>query len=79
MIVHYLKAWFGDFSSKEELKKFVMLGGIFALVIGIYWTLRPIKDTIFSSMVHRSTDHLAEFIPWKNSIAYRAIPSCNHL
>ena len=36
---------FGDFD-KEELKKFLLLGLIFGLIIGIYWTLRPMKDAI---------------------------------
>ena len=49
-ITSFLKAWFGDFQ-KEELKKFLKLGGIFALVIGVYWTLRPLKDSLFSSIV----------------------------
>ena len=49
-IISFLKAWFGDFQ-REELKKFLKLGGIFALVIGVYWTLRPLKDSLFSSIV----------------------------
>jgi len=43
--------WFGKFE-KEELKKFLRLGVIFAIVIGVYWTLRPLKDAIFTSLVH---------------------------
>lgn len=50
MISQFFKAWFGDFS-KEELKKFLRLGVIFAFVIGVYWTLRPMKDSIFMSLV----------------------------
>jgi ATP:ADP antiporter, AAA family len=49
-IISFLKELFGDFQ-KEELKKFLKLGGIFAFVIGVYWTLRPLKDSIFASMV----------------------------
>ncbi len=45
-----LSAWFGDFT-KEEVKKFVFLGVIFSLLIGIYWTLRPYKDTFFGTLV----------------------------
>ena len=45
-----LRQWFGDFT-KEELKKYVLLGIIFALIIGIYWTLRPLKDALFQDMV----------------------------
>jgi ATP/ADP translocase len=48
--VGFLKYWFGDFT-KEELKKFLYLGFIFALIIGTYWTLRPMKDSFFASLV----------------------------
>lgn len=41
---------FGDIE-KEELKKFLLLGLIFGLIIGIYWTLRPMKDALFQDMV----------------------------
>jgi ATP:ADP antiporter, AAA family len=37
---------FGDFE-EEEFKKFLRLGVIFLLIIGVYWTLRPLKDSIF--------------------------------
>ncbi len=45
-----LKLLFGDFDP-EELKKFLLLGLIFGLIIGIYWTLRPMKDAIFQDIV----------------------------
>jgi len=41
---------FGSFE-KEEFKKFLRLGIIFALIIGVYWTLRPLKDAIFIQFV----------------------------
>ncbi|NGX63416.1 MAG: ADP,ATP carrier protein 1 [Candidatus Anoxychlamydiales bacterium] len=41
---------FGIFE-KEEFKKFIRLGLIFVLIIGIYWTLRPLKDSIFILLV----------------------------
>lgn len=44
----FFRAWFGEFTL-EELKKFLRLGVIFALVIGTYWTLRPLKDSFFMS------------------------------
>jgi len=41
---------FGDFE-KEEFKKFLRMGLIFVLIIGVYWTLRaPLKDSIFVSL-----------------------------
>lgn len=45
-----LRPMFGDFNP-EELKKFVLLGIIFGLIIGIYWTLRPLKDALFQDIV----------------------------
>lgn len=43
---------FGTFE-KEEFKKFLRMGLIFALIIGIYWTLRPLKDSIFIQLVDK--------------------------
>ena len=60
-ITSFLKAWFGDFH-KEELKKFLKLGAIFALVIGVYWTLRPLKDSIFSSIVGVTYQPMAKWV-----------------
>lgn len=60
-IISFLKAWFGDFQ-KEELKKFLKLGGIFAFVIGVYWTLRPLKDSIFSSLAHADNQPYAKLV-----------------
>ncbi len=41
---------FGDFE-QEEFKKFLRMGVIFALIIGVYWTLRPLKDAVFIQLV----------------------------
>ncbi|NGX56276.1 MAG: ADP,ATP carrier protein 1 [Candidatus Anoxychlamydiales bacterium] len=41
---------FGIFET-QEFKKFIRLGLIFVLIIGIYWTLRPLKDSIFILLV----------------------------
>ena len=60
-ITSFLKAWFGDFQ-REELKKFLKLGAIFALVIGVYWTLRPLKDSIFSSIVGVTYQPMAKWV-----------------
>lgn len=56
-VTSWLKAWFGDFD-REELKKFLKLGIIFAFVVGVYWTLRPLKNSIFTSLVHPDN------LPW---------------
>lgn len=68
------RKWFGDFE-KEELKKFIFLGFIFALVIGVYWALRPLKDGIFSSLVNipeevaKNSKAAARFIPWAKIVS----------
>ena len=43
---------FGNFE-KEEFKKFIKMGLIFALMIGVYWTLRPLKDAVFVQLVNK--------------------------
>src|SRR5437016_3454847 len=43
---------FGDFD-KEEFKKYLRMGAIFALIIGVYWTLRPLKDAVFIQLVDK--------------------------
>jgi ATP:ADP antiporter, AAA family len=69
MVSSFLRAWFGDFN-REELKKFIRLGVIFAFVIGVYWTLRPLKDGIFTQMVNNpenvkmDSKKKAEYIPY---------------
>lgn len=49
-LVRGARAWFGHFN-REELKKFILLGIIYGFIIGIYWTLRVVKDSVFISMV----------------------------
>ena len=60
-IIGLLKSWFGDFE-KQELLKFLKLGVIFGFVIGVYWTMRPLKDSIFASMVHAQNQPLAKLL-----------------
>ncbi len=54
MLRTFLQEWFGHFSY-QELKKYTLLGIIFSCIIGIYWTLRPLKDALFMSMVGAKT------------------------
>jgi hypothetical protein len=42
---------FNTIYTTEEFKKFLKMGLIFALIIGVYWTLRPLKDAIFIQLV----------------------------
>lgn len=40
------KLTFGEFE-EEEFKKFLRLGSILAMIIGVYWAMRPLKDSLF--------------------------------
>ena len=51
------KPIFGSFE-REEFKKFLRMGLIFALIIGSYWTLRVLKDSIFIDLVDKHQ------LPW---------------
>ena len=61
MIIPFLqvlaKPIFGEFE-KEEFKKFLRMGLIFSFIIGSYWTLRVLKDSIFMNLVSKND------IPW---------------
>jgi AAA family ATP:ADP antiporter len=57
---------FGNFE-REEFKKFLRMGLIFALIIGVYWTLRPLKDSIFIQLV----DQL--HIPYAKTVSVLAL------
>ena len=45
-----IKPIFGSFE-REELKKFLRMGTIFSCIIGSYWTLRPLKNGIFCTLL----------------------------
>ncbi|MCF7851739.1 MAG: hypothetical protein K9M07_00690 [Simkaniaceae bacterium] len=57
---------FGDFE-REEFKKFLRMGLIFALIIGVYWTLRPLKDAIFIQLVDRL------YLPYAKTVSVLAL------
>ena len=50
LISTLFKKWFGPFT-REELKKYSLLGVVFSFIIGTYWILKPLKDAIFGSIV----------------------------
>jgi AAA family ATP:ADP antiporter len=50
MVSRILRIWFGDFDA-EELRKYLFLGLIFSIIIGTYWTLRPMKDAFFGCLI----------------------------
>jgi len=58
MVGRVVEFLWGKFESKEELKKFFVLALIFFCIIGTYWSIRPLKDSVFTSMVG------VDFLPW---------------
>ncbi len=51
MLRRIATALWGKFESRDEVIKFSLLGLIFGLIIGAYWALRPVKDSVFASIV----------------------------
>jgi len=51
MLKRIATALWGKFESRDEVKKFGLLALIFGLIIGVYWGLRPMKDSIFGAIV----------------------------
>lgn len=54
---------FRGFESPEEKRKFSILAVLFGLTIGVYWLFRPLKDSIFLTMVGR------EYQPWAKMLS----------
>ena len=50
MVQRMVRAMYGDVSS-DEIKKFGLLALTFFFIIGAYWLLRPLKDSIFFGTV----------------------------
>ncbi|MGB8367563.1 MAG: Npt1/Npt2 family nucleotide transporter [Candidatus Babeliales bacterium] len=63
MLKRIATALWGDFESSAELKKFGFLAAIFGLIIGTYWTLRPMKDSIFNAIVGM------DYQPWAKMLS----------
>jgi AAA family ATP:ADP antiporter len=51
MLKRLLTSVFGKFESREEVKKYALLGITFGILLAAYWGLRPIKDGIFQGIV----------------------------
>lgn len=51
MFKRLFTALYGKFEDAAELKKFLKLAGILGLIIGVYWAMRPVKDSLFNSIV----------------------------
>lgn len=41
---------FGEFE-REEFKKFFKMGSMLMMILGVYWTLRPLKDSLFDQII----------------------------
>ncbi len=50
MIFGFIKKYYGNFTD-QELYKFTLLGSIFAIIVGIMWSLMPVRDTLFCERI----------------------------
>lgn len=57
----FIQALFGDLS-RDEFKKFTLFGLIYGVIIGLYWTLRVVKDSLFMCMVGKDCIPYAKLI-----------------
>jgi AAA family ATP:ADP antiporter len=57
---------FGTFE-EPEFKKFLRMGFIFAIIIGVYWTLRILKDALFIDLVGKM------YLPYAKTISVLAL------
>jgi AAA family ATP:ADP antiporter len=62
-IMNLFSSVFTGFESPEEKRKFSILAVLFGLTIGVYWLFRPLKDSIFLTMVGR------EYQPWAKMLS----------
>jgi AAA family ATP:ADP antiporter len=53
---------FGKFE-EQEFRKFVRLGFVYFMVVGIYWTIRPLKDSVFMNLVG------GKYIPFAKTVS----------
>ncbi len=57
----FLRYIYGDFTPAER-NKFILYGGLFFFIIGIYWSLRCVKDSIFNAFVGSEHTWLAKIL-----------------
>ncbi len=62
LLMFLSKFVFGEFE-EEEFKKFLRFGSVLMMVIGIYWTIRPLKDSLFTQLAGK------ENIPWAKTVS----------
>ncbi len=70
MVSRLLRIWFGNFTA-DELRKYIFLGVIFSFIIGTYWTLRPMKDAFFGSLIvgYGKTDGRAIYLAFAKIVS----------
>ena len=57
----FLRYIYGDFTPAER-NKFILYGGLFFFIIGIYWSLRCVKDSIFNAFVGSEHTWMAKIL-----------------
>ena len=68
-LMSILKFNFGEFEERE-FKKFLRMGMILMFIIGIYWTMRPLKSSLFNQLVG------AEYQPYAKTVSLILMIPC---
>ncbi|MCK5632350.1 hypothetical protein KAH94_01240 [bacterium] len=63
MVQKVFQALWGKFESRDELKKFGFLAFIFFCIIGTFWAIKPLKDSVFAATVG------VDFLPWAKVVS----------
>jgi ATP:ADP antiporter, AAA family len=63
MLKRIAQSLWGKFESRDEILKFVKLAAVFFFVIGVYWGMRPLKDSLFMRVVG------ADWLPYAKMVS----------
>lgn len=72
----FLRYIYGDFTPAER-RKFVLYGGLFFFIIGIYWSLRCVKDAIFNTFI--GSDFTWQAKLWSVAIVFPLVIGYSYL
>ncbi len=61
LLQKFLRYTYGDFTPAER-NKFILYGGLFFFIIGIYWSLRCLKDSVFNAFVGSEHTWMAKIL-----------------
>lgn len=61
LLMSLCKFNFGEFE-EQEFRKFIRMGSILTVILGIYYMMRPLKDSLFAQLVGAEFQPYAKFV-----------------